>query len=87
MNKSTQNEGLLGRFKSFIKYKAELNGINCVLINESYTSQQNCLTGVKDLFVDRDLNSSVNIAKKYGLLWSSHSFNKYSLLNVNEIFV
>ena len=102
LNKSTQNEGLLGRFKSFIKYKAELNGINCVLINESYTSQQNCLTGViefssklsnriveleKDLFVDRDLNSAVNIAKKYGPLWSGHSFNKYSLLNVNEIFV
>lgn len=38
-----------------------------------------------DFIVDRDLNSAVNIAKKYGALWSVHSFNKYSLLNVKEI--
>ena len=28
---------------------------------------------------------NINIAKKYGALWSVHSFNKYSLLNVKEI--
>ena len=27
----------------------------------------------------------INIAKKYRALWSVHSFNKYSLLNVKEI--
>lgn len=99
-NKSTQNEGLLSRFKSFINYKALNRGINVVMVNEAYTSQTNCLTGIRnlnsnlsirkvnlghDFIVDRDLNSAVNIAKKYGALWSVHSFNKYSLLNVKEI--
>ena len=99
-NKSTQNEGLLSRFKSFINYKALNKGINVVMVNEAYTSQTNCLTGIRnlssdlshrkvnlghDFIVDRDLNSAVNIAKKYGALWSVHSFNKYSLLNVKEI--
>ena len=100
LNKSTQNEGLLSRFKGFINYKALNNNINVVMVNEAYTSQTNCLTGIKSLnsdlsirkvnlghnfIVDRDLNSAVNIAKKYGALWSVHSFNKYSLLNVKEI--
>ena len=99
-NKSTQNEGLLSRFKSFINYKALIKGINVLMVNEAYTSQTNCLTGIRnlnsdlnirrvnlghDFIVDRDLNSAVNIAKKYVALWSVHSFNKYSLLNVNEI--
>lgn len=100
LNKSTQNEGLLSRFKSFINYKALNKGINVVMVNEAYTSQTNCLTGIKSInsdlsirkvnlghqfIVDRDLNSAVNIAKKYGACWSVHSFNKYSLLNVKEI--
>ena len=100
LNKSTQNEGLLSRFKSFINYKALNRGINVLMVNEAYTSQTNCLTGIRslnsdlsirkvnlghDFIVDRDLNSAVNIAKKYGALWSVHSFNKYSLLNVKEI--
>lgn len=99
-NKSTQNEGLLSRFKSFINYKALNKNINVLMVNEAYTSQTNCLTGIRnlssdlsirkvnlghDFIVDRDLNSAVNIAKKYGALWSVHSFNKYSLLNVKEI--
>lgn len=100
LNKSTQNEGLLSRFKNFITYKATSRNINVVLVNEAYTSQTNCLTGIKsinsdlsirkvnlghDFIVDRDLNSAVNIAKKYGACWSVHSFSKYSLLNVKEI--
>ena len=99
-NKSTQNEGLLSRFKGFINYKALNKNINVLMVNEAYTSQTNCLTGIRnlnsdlsirkvnlghDFIVDRDLNSAVNIAKKYGALWSVHSFNKYSLLNVKEI--
>ena len=99
-NKSTQNEGLLSGFKSFINYKALNKNINVLMVNEAYTSQTNCLTGIRnlnsdlrirkvnlghDFIVDRDLNSAVNIAKKYGALWSVHSFNKYSLLNVKEI--
>ena len=37
-NKSTQNEGLLSRFKSFINYKALNNNINVLMVNEAYTS-------------------------------------------------
>jgi len=99
-NKSTQNEGLLSRFKGFIQYKAENRGIKFILVNEAYTSQKNCLTSERNLssaldvrevelekgfMVDRDLNSAVNIAKKYGALWTVHPFSKYSLLNVKEM--
>ena len=49
------------------------------MVNEAYTSQTNCLTGIRnlnsdlsirkvnlghDFIVDRDLNSAVNIVKK-----------------------
>lgn len=99
-NKSTQNEGLLSRFKNFIKYKAEINGLKVHLINEAYTSQENCLSGKRELssdlsnrkvelennfIIDRDLNSAINIAKKCRALWSAHSFNKLNLLNVTKI--
>ena len=92
----------MSRFKGFINYKAQNNNINFVPINEAYTSQTNCLTGLKtlnsdlnirkvnlghDFIVDRDLNSAINIAKRYGVCWSTHSFNKYSLLNVKEISI
>jgi putative transposase len=75
----------LGRFKTFLEYKSKNAGIEFHSVNEAYTSQENCLTGermfsskldnriveVKEgLFVDRDLNSAINIAKKsrsYGM--------------------
>ena len=86
LNKSTQNEGLLSRFKSFLKYKAENRGLNFILVDEAYTSQINCITGKRELnsdlsnrevelnpgfIVDRDINSAVNIAKQCGDLWLS----------------
>ena len=100
LNKSTQNEGLLSRFKSFIQYKAELNNIKFIPVNESYTSQLNCMTDkiefksnlynriveiLPSVFIDRDINSAVNIAKQYGLLWFNHTFNYQNLLNVQKI--
>ena len=100
LNKSTQNEGLLSRFKSFIQYKAELNNIKFIPVNESYTSQLNCITDkiefkskldnriveiLPSVFIDRDINSAVNIAKQYGLLWFNHTFNYQNLLNVQKI--
>ena len=48
LNKSTQNEGLLSRFKSFIEYKAKNQGISFFKINEAYTSQENCITGKRE---------------------------------------
>lgn len=99
-NKSTQNEGLLSRFKGFLQYKANINSINFIVVNEAYTSQINCVTDKKEfsselkirdveiypnVIVDRDINSAVNIAKKYGDLWLSHTFNYKTLLNVQKI--
>lgn len=87
LNKSTQGRGSLGRFKCFLKYKAQKSGLNCKMINEAYTSQTNCLTGKRNLnsalgirevelepgsFIDRDLNSAVNILKRYRGKWYVH---------------
>ena len=100
LNKSTQNEGLLSRFKGFLKYKAENKGLNFLLVNEAYTSQTNCLTGKRELDsnlsirevelspgfkVDRDINSAVNIAKICGDLWLSHIFEKNRLLKIQKM--
>jgi putative transposase len=49
LNKSTQNQGTLSRFKTFLGYKARNAGIDFHLVDESYTSQINCLSGVKSL--------------------------------------
>ena len=80
MNKSTQNQGCLSRFKFFVGYKAEDKGIEFVKQDEAWTSQTNCLTGkrfdkklklsdrvvelAKDLRFSRDGNGSVNIMQK-----------------------
>jgi IS605 OrfB family transposase len=100
LNKSTQNEGLLSGFKSFIEYKAKGENIAFIKINEAYTSQENCITGKREfssdmsvreveilpsVFIDRDVNSTINIAKKYGDLWLSHDFNYENLLKLEKI--
>ncbi len=80
ISKSLGNTNL-AMFINFLKYKASDYNINVVKIDESYTSQTNCLTGklfdkevkLKDRIVklgdgieiDRDLNSAINIYKKY----------------------
>ena len=85
LNKSTQNNGYMSRFKAFLVYKARNEGINVELVKEHYTSQENCLTGLREfsssldkrsvelragLTVDRDINSAVNIAKRVKQLGS-----------------
>ena len=90
LNKSTQNQGTLSRFKTFLDYKARNAGIDFHLVDESYTSQINCLTGVKTLsselsvrevelepglIVDRDLNSATNIAKRHMGRWFAQTEN------------
>jgi len=76
----------LGRFKTFLEYKSKKVNIDFYKVNEAYTSQKNCLTGelqfssdlsnrfveVKEgVFINRDLNSAVNIAKKVKGTWSA----------------
>ena len=79
LNTATQNRGTLGRTKSFLQYKAGLNGIDFVLTNEAYTSKTNCHTGERypdmnlgtrvvqidtDVWLDRDINAAINIARR-----------------------
>ena len=68
-------------FLEFLKYKGENAGTNVVKVDESYTTQINCLTGklfgekVKlkdrivelndDVVIDRDLNSAINIYNRF----------------------
>lgn len=98
LNRSTQNSGLLSRFKTFLVYKAKYAGIEARLVNEAYTSQINCLTGKREfdsslekreakisdkITIDRDLNSAINIAKKWANWLSRDSFH----FELNQMFV
>ena len=90
LNKSTQNQGTLSRFRTFLEYKARNEEIGFHLVDESYTSQLNCLTGVRHLSsdlsirevelepgfkIDRDLNSATNIAKRHMGEWFTQTEN------------
>jgi putative transposase len=79
LNHSLQNTGSMGRFLQFLTYKARKIGKRIIKIDESYTTQTCCKCGLKKkrslsertIFcncgnqLDRDLNSAVNIMKKY----------------------
>lgn len=70
----------LSRFKTFLEYKSKNAGLETIMVNESYTSKINCLTGLKEfnselknryfnfngIKIDRDINSSINILIKSG---------------------
>ena len=102
----------LGRFKTFLEYKSKKANIDHYHVNEAYTSQQNCLTDEimfssdlsnriveisKGLFIDRDLNSAINIAKKVKVVWFNHDLsfnlnkmyynNKCDNMKINENFI
>lgn len=75
------SESNIDMFLQFLKYKSQNNLIDVVKIDEKYTTQLNSLTGrmfkekveLKDRIVklndnveiDRDLNSAINIMKRY----------------------
>ena len=100
MYTTTQNEGTLSRFKGFLTYKAKESGLVVSLINEAYTSQENCLTGVRNLSsdlkhrtvqvsdklkIDRDLNSAINISKRIKPVWF-RQFDEEVLKNINASY-
>lgn len=87
INGESKSTVSLGRFKALLQRKAIKLGIEFVSVNEAYTSQTNCLTNEimysSDLnirqhelkpgvFVDRDLNGAINIAKKGRGKWYTH---------------
>ena len=71
----------INMFLQFLGYKCQLKNINLTKINENWTTQINCLTGkvfkekikLKDrivqlsdtIIIDRDLNSAINILKRW----------------------
>jgi IS605 OrfB family transposase len=75
------NDSNINMFLEFLKYKCQSNLIDLIRINEKHTTQLNCLTGklfkdkveLKDrevklsdtVIIDRDLNSAINIMKRY----------------------
>jgi putative transposase len=75
------SESNIDMFLQFLKYKSQINLIDVIKIDEKYTTQLNSLTGkmfknkveLKDRIVklsdnieiDRDLNSAINIMKRY----------------------
>lgn len=103
LNKSSQNRGTLSRFQTFLDYKSKNENIDFYEQNESYTSKTNCLTDTtfsfkmdlsirqvkldNDLTIDRDLNGSINIAKKAKVTWFDQIDLKEYLLSVNRIYV
>ncbi len=87
-----------------LKVKIKLDSKNQLrldtLSNEAYTSQENCLTGVRNLssdlghrtvqvseglIIDRDLNSAVNIVKRIKPVWFRH-FDEEVLKNINASY-
>ena len=71
----------INMFLQFLSYKCQIKNINLTKIDEKWTTQLNCLTGklfdkkaelsdreVKlsnDITIDRDLNSAINIMKRW----------------------
>ena len=96
LNHSMQNTGSMGRFVQFLTYKARKIGKRLIKIDESYTTQVCCRCGLRkkrslserDILcncgnqMDRDLNSAVNIMKKY--LYLRHSEALLHQPSVNE---
>ena len=96
LNHSLQNTGSMGRFIQFLTYKAKKIGKRVIKIDESRTTQVCCKCGMKkrrSLWerniicncgnrMDRDLNSAVNIMKKY--LFVKYSKNLLHKPSLNE---
>jgi putative transposase len=74
-------ESNLGMFIDILSYKCKEKGTDVIKVDERHTTQLNCLTGKMfkehipleqreveispDLWIDRDLNSAINILKRY----------------------
>lgn len=102
-NKSSQNRGTLSRCKMLLESKSNNINIDFYRQEESYTSKINCLTNKlfdfkltldireveidNDLKIDRDLNGSINIAKKAKVAWFNQINLKEYIFNLNRIYI
>lgn len=87
------HESNISMFLDYLTYKCQNKNINLLKINETNTTQLNCLTGrrfsekielsqrevniTNDIVLDRDINSAINILKRY---------QEHHLASVNEPF-
>jgi len=88
----------INMFLQFLGYKCQQNNTNVVTIGEQWTTQLNCLTGkvfkkkieLKDrevqlsntITIDRDLNSAINILKRW---FDSHIASMNEPLNILSV--
>ena len=91
----------MGRFKTYLEYKANHVGIEFILVNEAWTSKINCMNGniefnsdlknrffnYEDLLIDRDVNSCINILKNSGICLTQDSKRSLLLNKMSELKV
>ena len=104
-NKTKKTSRSFGRsnismFVDFLTYKAETKGINVLKINETNTTQLNCLTNKlfdkkvelsdrevklrEDIVIDRDLNSAINI---YNRFYNTHLASLTMPLDLSSVLM
>lgn len=90
----------ISMFVDFLTYKAEIKGINVLKINETNTTQLNCLTNKlfdkkvelsdrevklrEDIIIDRDLNSAINI---YNRFYNTHLASLTMPLDLSSVLM
>ena len=101
INGLSKSTGNLGRFKTYLEYKANHVGIEFILVNEAWTSKINCMNGniefnsdlknrffnYEDLLIDRDVNSCINILKNSGICLTQDSKRSLLLNKMSELKV
>lgn len=100
--KSTSKTFGLSRFKTFLEYKSKNEGIDFQKVNEYNTSKINCLTNEvefdsnlsnrkvqlnKNLEIDRDLNSAINIVQKIKGKWLTQYLIQTNKFELNKIYM
>ena len=90
-------ESNIDMFLQFLAYKCQKVNSNLTKINEQWTTQTNCLTGkvfdkhidlsqravniIGDIVIDRDLNSAINIMKRFN---NNHLASMNKPLEINS---
>ena len=88
----------INMFKEMLKYKSYLYKTNIVEVDEKYTTQTNCLTGElfknkielndrtvilnNNIEIERDLNSAINIMKRY---FKNHIVSMTEPLDISNV--
>jgi len=90
----------INMFLQFLGYKCQSNNVNLTKIDESWTTQLNCLTGTQfktkinlgdrqvqlsdTIIIDRDINSAINIMKRW---FGNHIASMNEPLDLSRVLV